>query len=288
MLPISNVAPAAWIELASEGPGQWTITDSVARYWSIFPESDTDVLLAGTTLYPELDAAAIVTVRPGHCRITHLPGWIFYEPADPFIRATEQACVTPRGGEAPPLDVPPAHPLARCPAQWQACSSTLTLPDEGVTRVNWQDSGFFGTTCYAGTLSWSKRYRYRFGLACTRGETRTRQRSYSYSIEVELAAEGDLGLADVGTVRTGITQTRTEGITDTFSIFCCRAWTDDGRPIQACRTRYFQPVYDHELFYRVVDCDTDEPSGNVRHAQAVWLDDLLDVLRCCDECCPVR
>ena len=143
--------------------------------------------------------------------------------------------------------------------------------------------GLFSDDCYQGILFWNKRHRYKFALSCTPGGERVRELQWTTSVEVELAAEA--GLDEVGSLRSGITETRTLQVSDTFSLSCCRFQDEEGNPRQSCRERWFQPVFDHQLYYWDVDCSTGESEDTFYRAQGRWLDDALDSLLCCDKCC---
>ena len=282
-LPISDAPAASSVAFDWDGDSNCTMLDSTGRWWRLCPGEAGSAELQGTTLHPENDRLATVTIAPDRSRIKHLPAWIFGAPAERFARAERpDGRIDDFDRSRSPLAVPRIHPLAKCPRGWKLCNHSLDLPDTGHSHEDWYSGG----NRYKGILYWDKRYRSSFFLVCEPGERKTRTEETTIHIELELAIE--LGLIDVGSTRVGVTGSRTKKITQPYSVSCCRVYDEELQKwIQTCRKRYFQPVYEHILFY--VRCNNDgEPIGSERRADAEWLDDGLDFMRCCDKCCPVE
>ncbi len=282
-VPIGDVPPASFLCFQWADSGDWTLGDGEGRCWFMLAESPGTARLWGTTVYPDREQTATVTVGPSRQRARHLPAWLLVSPAARFESARPRPdTFPPEYRTQSPITGRRFHPLARCPQAWEQCGSTLDLPDGGLELVSWTVPGLLWDDCYRGMLFWNKRYHSSFAMSCTPGSRRTRTVEWTKSVEVELAAE--LGLDGIGSVRSGITETRTLQVTDTFELSCGRFQDEEGIQRQSCRQRWFQPVYDHVLHYWKRDRSTGLPEGPICNAKAVWLGDVLDSLRCCDEC----
>ncbi len=274
-----KVPAATVLEVIWEHPAQWTLTDDVGRYWSMVPLDNGNVLMAGTTLYPQIDEVATAIWHNDAQRIRGVPAWIFFE-AYQQLHQAEERNPTPDFGHRQSSPVAPARPpLAVCPNGWEECGRTITLPETGRSQLfvwNWQD------VFYQGRLTWYKRYVSRGGLACTPGDWSERTVTIRYSQEVALTA--GLGLDGIGSWEVGITSSQSATIQDVMTVYCCHAWFGD-RLVQSCQKRFFQAYYPHTLHYRYQTAGMQDWSA-WQQVRGVWKAPFLDHLRCCDRCCP--
>ena len=136
-LPIGDVPPPSFLSFQWADSGDLTLGDSQGRCWFMLAESSGNVAFWGTTVYPDREETASVTVSPSRQRVRHLPSWMFVSPASRFEAARPRLdTFPPEYRTQSPISGRRFHHMAKCPRDWQQCGTSLNLPEGGVKTVN--------------------------------------------------------------------------------------------------------------------------------------------------------